>query len=93
MSSNEDTPGNAPEDPGSSEPSDERRGIGQGEGQGPPEFVFENREKAHERAQNHNGSANVTRKKIDGKQRWVVEKKVDTDTSAPADLELWRDDQ
>lgn len=57
----------------------------------PPEWAYSERSKAQEEADNAAEKSRVKKKKIDGKQYWVVEKRMDTDTSGPADLELYID--
>lgn len=67
------------------EESDERRG--------PPEFVHETRAEAEEAARGKAGKTKVSRKRVNGEQRWVVERREERRSTGASDLEVWRDDE
>lgn len=74
----------APENPGGG-----RRDDGD---TGRPEFTHRDRQKAVEKAREQNGEWKINRKKIDGEQLYVVERRVNKFTRGGANVEVWRED-
>lgn len=60
--------------------------------EGPPDFAYEKRSKAVEKAREEGGEWRINKKKIDGSQYFVIERKVDTRSMGGLDVEVWRDD-